>query len=169
MGILLISAMSSDQLAVGNDDGYNVECNLLYLHTDDNDSDIKNDYAYYSDFCLNVDSDVSWEDYWDDTTSVDWCDTWRGAAVWISCVVFSCLAACLGTCWVQPFCVMDRCCCSRMCPKIFFVLAIILSVMGNVVWTTDDRVCLDEDAFDLSLGRSVHLVIGATVLLFVVL
>ena len=63
--------MSTDELAIGNDDDNSIECSIFYLHTTESDSEIKNNFAYYSDFCLNVDSDTSW-DYWDNTDSVEW-------------------------------------------------------------------------------------------------
>ena len=114
--------MSSDKLASGTVDGFDVECKVLYLHTTDYDeSDIKNHYAYYSDFCWNVDSDVSWDEYWQSTDSDDWCSTWRASIYWILCAVGSCLMTCAATCWVQTLCAMERCCCPTTCPRIFFV------------------------------------------------
>mmetsp|Transcript_19979 Transcript_19979/g.17710 ORF Transcript_19979/g.17710 Transcript_19979/m.17710 type:complete len:350 (-) Transcript_19979:28-1077(-) len=164
--ILLIIAMSTHKLASGSVDGYNIDCQILYLHTDNYSSDIANNFAYYSDFCWNWDTDVKWIN-WADTDSGDWCDTWRGASYWISCIVFGCLFTCLGTCWVQPVCTMERCCCPVTCPRVMYFFGLLLCILGNVLWTTNDQVCLPSDAFNLHVGISVDLVAGCCVVIFV--
>ena len=161
--------MSTHRLAQGTVKGVDVDCRVLLMYVDDYGNDVTdNNYAYYSDFCLNFDSDVDWTD-WEYTNSDDWCDTWRGASYWISFIVFGCLMTCLATCWVQPLCVMDRCCCPRTCPRVFYIFGLILCILGNVLWTTNDKVCLSSDAFDLDIGTSIDLVAGGCVIIFVVM
>ena len=168
-------AMSTHRLAEGTwyayDTEHDVECSILYLHTDGHPVSGTlspfsgaNDFAYYSDFCWNFDTDVDWED-WEDTDSKEWCDTWRGAMYWISCVALGCLAVCFGTCWVQPLCVMDRCCCPRSCPRICFAFALILAILGNVLWFTNNRICMQ--VFGLSEGESVKWGFGACIAILV--
>ena len=161
--------MATHTLASGNIHGYNITCNVLGVYVDDTDIDtdhFENNYASYSGYCWNWDSDVKWES-WGNTDSDDWCSTWTGAAWWISCIVFGSLSTCLATCWVQPVCTMERCCCPVTCPRVFYIFGLILCILGNVLWTTNDEVCLPSDAFDLNLGVSVDLVIGSCAIIFV--
>ena len=162
----LASGTVENKLQSGIMEEYNIECKILFLETNDySQSYYENQVAYYSDFCWNWDTDVQWK-YWENTDSEDWCDTWRGSSYWISCVVFGCLFTCLGTTWVQPICTLGRCCCPITCPRILFFFGLLLSILGNVLWVTNDKVCLSSDAFDLNVGTSVDLVAGSCAIIF---
>ena len=160
--------MSTNELAKGrwdddhtNDDHTAAQCTMLYLHTKEDD-DRQTDRAFYGEFCWNFDDDDIKD--WAHSDSQEWCDTFRSAVVWIVSIVFGGMLSCMGSCWVSPICVLGRCCCPRGCPRILFVLAMLLCIFGNVMWITNDRVCLGE--FGLDIGYSIELAFAACFVMF---
>ena len=143
-------------MAHGHYDGDPAECTMFELQIQDDDQEHSR-HAMYSEFCLNFD-DIKWED-WHDSNPHEWCDTFRAAIVWIVAMVFGVLFSCMGSCWVSPFCIIGRCCCPHGCPRVLFVVALLLCIFGNVMWVTNDRVC--QGVFGMSTGSSLELAFAA--------
>mmetsp|Transcript_43175 Transcript_43175/g.71327 ORF Transcript_43175/g.71327 Transcript_43175/m.71327 type:complete len:279 (+) Transcript_43175:703-1539(+) len=165
-GVLLVLAIAAHQLAKGTAYGLSMECTIDRVQVADLSNATEPDElhdAYYAKYCFDHDDD-------DERFDVnDWCDTFRGAMIWLGCVAFSALFICCGTCIVQPICTVQRCCCPNACPRVVFVFAMILAIVANVEWIVNDKVCLNENGLHLQIGNSIYLVTACCVLLFLVI
>eukprot|EP00483_Globobulimina_turgida_P010204 UN10223 len=145
--VLLVSAMACNDLASGRYKGNTVRCTLIGVKYDDER------LHYYHEECLEHED---WPDI--DFSDDEYCATWAAASVWIGCLTFGLLFLCIGNLCVQPMCQFPKYCCTTICPRVMFIIALLFCIVANIVWVQADQACMDEDEFNLNLGLSFYIV-----------